>query len=791
MSEPVGDVVAILGKSPTALGAELKRHGLGLRASEAQKLCGLLGRDPSRAEAFLFDVAWSEHCSYKSSRSTLGTFFGERKTPPHVVVGPGEDAGVIRLTEWQGVSWCLALSHESHNHPSQILPMEGAATGIGGIVRDVYCMGAEVIGVLDALRLGDPKVPACAEIARGVVEGIWRYGNALGVPNLGGDVYFDERFDDNCLVNVVALGILPEKRIIRSRVPRSRIGEAYVAVLVGKPTDSTGFGGASFASQDLADDEAERNLGAVQVADPFLKRVLAEANRVVMEEMASDGVAVGFKDLGAGGIGGATIELAAAANMGVEIYLDNVRTSEPNLSSEATLVSETQERFVWAVPERVSQRVLDVYQTDFELPRLHPGAGAVLLGRFTDDGMVTVRHKRKTVVSCRAKDLTEGLSYERRAAPPAVGERSPATARRSTLGEITEHFHAMLGHPEGASRAYVYRHYDPEVRGATVLRPGDGDACVVAPIPGCPVGVAVAVEGNPHRGLDDPYQAGAWAVAGAVRNVVTVGAVPLALSDCLNFGNPEDPIVFAQFREAVRGIAETADALGVVGREAETLPIITGNVSFYNQSVGGTAIPPSPIVGCVGRIDDVRLALGQAACEAGSAIVWAGRIDPHLGGSLYARVTGESDVFPLVDVAIERGLARALHEIATQRLALAAHDVSEGGALMALFEMLSPGGEHLALGATLDLSKIPTKGEEQPLYVLAFSEGPQVLVVTSGDRVEQVVGRFRAHGVESARVGSVTPAPTLEVSGHDGAIEVIDLARANAVWREGLERWLK
>lgn len=782
------DTVAILSHDDATIRRELAQHGLAMSASEAKRLCGLLGRDPSRAEAFLFDVAWSEHCSYKSSRTTLRAFFDQTDAPSYVVLGPGEDAGIIRFAKWNDHHYCLVMSHESHNHPSQVLPVEGAATGVGGIVRDVICMGAEVIGVMDALRFGDVRKPACAEIARGIVEGIWRYGNALGVPNLGGDAFVDARFDDNCLVNVVALGIVREDRIIRSRVPREASRTPYVAVLVGKPTDASGFGGASFASADLLAEDAERNVGAVQLADPFLKRVLAEATRTALDRFAERGVAVGFKDLGAGGIGGATVELAAAGGLGVDIDLDAVRVSDPALPAEVVLVGETQERFVWAVPESEAEALIALYEREFELPRLYPGAGAVRLGAFTEDGAVTVLHRGRVVAACRAGDLTEGLVYERSAAArPAAPETARGEVCRDAR-ELVRRFEAMLASPEGGSRGYIYRHYDAEVRAETVLRPGDADACVLLPIPGCPSAAAVGVAGNPSRGDRDAYQAGAWAVAGAVRNVATVGATPLALSDCLNFGNPEIPEVFGDFREAVRGIAETARALGVAGSTDKTLPVITGNVSFYNQSVGGVAIPPTPIVACVGRLDDVRDATDLAWKAAGNRLVWCGVVEPALGGTRYARSCSIEGPFPEVRVDMERALVTAALALSRQRHVASAHDVAEGGLLTTLFEMAVPGEEPTGFGARVDLTRVP--GTHDP-EAIAFGEGAAIVFEVPSEHVETVLETLKEAGVPAADIGHVTATPVLVVHGlGEGGPQDIDIRSLAERWQRGLASWL-
>jgi len=370
-------------------------EGLRLTPGEVQRMIELLGRDPTRVEATIFDTMWSEHCSYKSSRWVLKAHLPTES--PHVILGPGEDAGVVRLGSHDGIEYALVIGHESHNHPSQVVPTEGAATGIGGIVRDVNCMGAEVIGVLDALRFGDPDGPRAAtvrEIVRGVVDGIWQYGDALGVPNLGGDVFFSPRYDENCLVNVVSLGLVREDRVVRSRVPEAAKREPYVLVLIGKPTDETGFGGASFASAVLEGD-AEGQRGHVQVPDPFLKRVLFEANRAALEWLHAEKVAFGFKDLGAGGIACASSELAASGGFGMDVDLDLVPASRGDLPPEVLACSETQERF--ATMERRQGEVAEWLQA-VALKAIDPEAVRKALGQFTDVWDVLLTPERERVV---------------------------------------------------------------------------------------------------------------------------------------------------------------------------------------------------------------------------------------------------------------------------------------------------------------------------------------------------------------------------------------------------------
>ncbi|MBV9102956.1 MAG: phosphoribosylformylglycinamidine synthase, partial [Candidatus Eremiobacteraeota bacterium] len=354
---------AVLGKSDEALGQDARRHGLALTVEELRRIAGGLRRDPTIVEVHAFDAQWSEHCSYKSSRAFLSRLPTEG---PNVVVGPGEDAGIVHLGEWKGERYGIVVAHESHNHPSQVVPFEGAATGIGGIVRDVLCMGARVIAVADPLRFGPLDDPHCRYVAQSVVDGIAAYGNAIGVPNIGGDVYFHEGFRDNCLVNVVALGLVKERDIIHSRAPANADG--WDLVLVGKATDRSGFGGASFSSLVLDEDDAEANKGAVQVPDPFLKNVLMRATYRAFDVIAEERISVGLKDLGAGGIMGCTAELVAAGGFGATIDLDRCPTSQPDLPPAVLAVGETQERLAWVVPPDFTPRLLAIYNDEYTLP---------------------------------------------------------------------------------------------------------------------------------------------------------------------------------------------------------------------------------------------------------------------------------------------------------------------------------------------------------------------------------------------------------------------------------------
>lgn len=696
---------------------ELKKvisgRGLAMTVEEAEKLAGYVGRMPTPLEFHLFDTMWSEHCSYKSSKKVLKTLPTDA---PGVVIGPGEDAGVVKFCTQQGREWDLVVAHESHNHPSQVLPVEGAATGVGGIVRDVFCMGARVTGSMDLLRFGDPlgeKGETARAVARGVVEGIWKYGNALGVPNMGGDTEFHPGYDDNCLVNVVAFGMVPHDRVVHSFVPEEAHSEPYVLILTGKPTDDTGFGGATFASADL---DGEQGMGAVQVADPFLKRVLSEANAEALEMLFSRDVKFGFKDLGAGGIACVTSELAAHGGLGIDVDLDSVPVSIPGLPPEVIACSETQERYGLAVPESVADEVLAVYNEKFELPRLFPGCRAAVIGKFTSSPVYNVTCRGEKAAETPIKYITEGVLYDREAQKKDFSLPEPKERPCNPSEDIPR----MLGSIAGCSRQAVWSYYDSEVQGTTMFRPGEADACVSVPVSGSRTGLAVSGDGNPWYGELDPFLGGAHAVGEAVRNVVSTGATPICATDCLNFGNPEDPAAFAQFRQSVDGIAEACRTMGFSGG-VYPLPIVSGNVSFYNQSAGGKAIPPSPIVAVFGKIHDHRKATDMVLRKPGSIILLVGTRKDELGGSLFYRAClgHKGGTVPLFRGALEKKMAEWVLEMIHGGKALSVHDISSGGLAVAAAEM-ALASRKLGIRFKLDANPV-TLFSETPGYLMEVS----------------------------------------------------------------------
>jgi phosphoribosylformylglycinamidine synthase subunit PurL len=669
------------GLSDEELRAQAAKAGLALRVDELRRIAHTLGRDPSIVEVHAFDAQWSEHCSYKSSRHLL------RKLPtdgPTVMQGPAEDAGILHLGEAHGSKWGVVIAHESHNHPSQVVPFEGAATGVGGIVRDVLCMGAEVIAVADPLRFGRVEDAQSHQryVAQGVVDGIAAYGNAIGIPNLAGDVYFDERFDDNCLVNVVALGLIKEQDIIHSAAPPGSAG--WDIVLVGKATDTSGFGGAAFSSVTLDEADEDANKGAVQVPDPFLKNVIMRASYRVFEYLRERKITAGFKDLGAGGIMGCSAEICSSGGFGAIIDLDDVNTAIKNMPPEVIAVGETQERLLWVLPGDVTPAVLRIYNEEFSLPQIARGACATVIGVVQNESRYVLRHGDEIVMDVPIEFLTGSIRDELPVRP--MSERKVTdSARRYIVGEhdVRDVLPRVLEHRDVCSREPLYVRYDGVVRGTTVIPRGYASAGVVAPVHGSALGVALSVAGNPRMSKVDPYLAAQYAVLEAVRKVVSVGARPLGLTDCLNFGNPQNIEHYSELVHSIDGIGAAARKLGT--------PYVSGNVSLYNESKAGNAIPASPIIACVGGIDDVSNVVTAPLKRAGSALFLLGRPHNACGGAAFAELL-EQTGGPLPPIDYERAIA----EIAFFRAAadagfvLSARSIGNGGVLTTLAEMAFP-----------------------------------------------------------------------------------------------------
>jgi len=738
--------------------------GLALRVDELRRIAERLGRDPTVVEVHAFDAQWSEHCSYKSSRHLL------RKLPtdgPTVMQGPAEDAGILHLGEWNGEKWGVVIAHESHNHPSQVVPFEGAATGVGGIVRDVLCMGAEVIGIADPLRFGRIEDPQSHQryVAQGVVDGIAAYGNAIGIPNIAGDVYFDERFDDNCLVNVVALGLIKESEIIHSTAPANSAG--WDIVLVGKATDTSGFGGAAFSSVTLDEEDQDTNKGAVQVPDPFLKNVIMRATYAVFKYLRENNITVGFKDLGAGGIMGCTAELCAGGGFGAIIDLDDVNTAIKNMPPEVIAVGETQERLCWILPGDVTAHVLRIYNEEFSLPLVARGACATVIGAVQNDKQYVLRHGDEIVMDVPIDFLTGSIRDELSVRP--MSERKVgAPARRYIVGEhsVQELLPKVLAHRDVCSREPLFVRYDGVVRGTTVIPRGHANAGVIAPLDGSPLGVALAVAGNPRFAKVDPVLAAQYAVVEAVRKVAAVGARPLGLTDCLNFGNPQNVDHYSELVHSIDGLALAARELGT--------PYVSGNVSLYNESKTGNAIPASPIVACVGALQDVGTVLTSPLKRAGSTLFLLGRPHNASGGAVFAELV-EQTGGPLapIDYNCTASEIAFLRAAADGEFVLASRSIGNGGLLAALCAMAFSTLESAPIGVRLTAACNWTNGVVGDLESY-FGENCGFIIETAQPQALEAIA---SENIDLIRIGTTQTGTSFDVGDAH-----FDLRELHEVW---------
>ncbi|CAN5566529.1 phosphoribosylformylglycinamidine synthase subunit PurL [soil metagenome] len=688
---------------------------LGLTDEEYDDIVERLGRAPTYTELAMFSVMWSEHCSYKSSRIHL------RKLPsqgPHILVGPGEGAGVIEVAPGVAVAWKI----ESHNHPSFVEPHNGAATGVGGIVRDVLSMGARPIALLDSLRFGPLGQARTRYLVDGVVGGISAYGNSIGVPTVGGEVAFEDCYGDNPLVNVACLGVI-EHGVTHGVAPEP--GDAVV--LFGSSTGRDGIGGASvLASAELGEDSAAKR-PSVQVGDPFAEKLLIEASL----ELVRRDLLAGFQDLGAGGISCPSSEMAAKSGTGMRLDADAVHLREPDMEPFEVMISESQERMMAVVEPRLVGDVLELCRGW--------GLEASPLGSVTSSGRLEVTSGGELVADVPAAALAEdGPVLERRAAPPTRlddgGHGEPGGAPPPSLASA---FLAVLATPAVASKRWVWEQYDHMINLGTIAGPG-ADAAVIR-LPGTEVAVALSVDGPGRFCHLDPYAGALLAVAEAARNVACSGARPLAITNCLNLGSPEKPEVMWQLKEIVRGIGDACLALGT--------PVTGGNVSFYNET-GGRAIYPTPVIGMLGALPSAGEAVPASWARDGDAIVLLGATAPQdFGGSEYSKVV-EGRVAgrpPLVDLDAERRLLALLEAAARRRLLASAHDVSHGGVAISLAE------SSIASGTGFSIS-LP---EGEPHRML-FSESPSRAVVSCAPASRDDVMRLAQDGGTPATpLGSV------------------------------------
>ena len=741
------EFVDFTGLSDLEIKTKLIELNIPLTAKEALKIQNdILRRAPSLAELVLFSIQGSEHCSYKSSRSHLKQFITEG---PDVVLGAKEDAGVVAITtDNDGHRWCVVMSHESHNHPSQIVPYEGAATGVGGNVRDVMCMGAEVIACTDSFRFGNIKNNKTKWIHSGVVSGIAGYGNPLGVPNIGGDIYYHEGYNENCLVTLVALGIVREDHIIHSYAPKDAHG--YDLILVGKPTDNSGFGGASFASLELEEEKKEQNRGAVQEPNAFLERHLLKSSYALFDLIKKRGLIddVGFKDLGAGGVACASVELAETSGYGSEVWMDRVHIGMEGLPPSVYLCSETQERFMWVCPPDVTPLIVDHYNKVFNLPGVSKGARASVIGKVRNDGQYIVHNGNEKIVNAPAVEVTEGFLYDR---PYRAQENTFTEPDIQEPSDYNQTLIDVLSHENMASREPVFESYDKQVQGRVHTEAGVADSGVMAPFnsESYPkeirnVGIALSTDHNPRYGLISPYWGGINAVVEAMRNVAAVGATPHALSDCLCFGNPEKPNQMWEFVESVRGVSDACRAITLKDNPDHATPIIAGNVSFYNESKNG-AIPPSPIVSCLGRLKDVNRAVPMCFQGSGSVLLMIGERKNELGGSVYYSLFNEMGVnVPRPDLQEVKNQIFALTDCIDRELVLSCHDIADGGLASTLAEMTFGKGIGCNVKTEVGLS----------MDEILFSETGGFVVEVLSKNIDSVKLLFAKYGLNVFIIGN-------------------------------------
>ncbi|MCW1839686.1 phosphoribosylformylglycinamidine synthase subunit PurL [Prosthecomicrobium hirschii] len=687
----------------------------GLKPDEYQRILDLIGREPTLTELGIFSAMWNEHCSYKSSKKWLKTL---PTTGPRVLVGPGENAGVVDI----GDGDVVVFKMESHNHPSYIEPYQGAATGVGGILRDVFTMGARPIAAMNALRFGAPDHPRTRHIVNGVVAGVGGYGNSFGVPTVGGEVNFHPRYNGNCLVNAFAAGLAKADGIFLSKAE----GIGMPVVYLGSKTGRDGIHGASMASAEF-DDNSEEKRPTVQVGDPFSEKLLLEA----CLELMQTGAVIAIQDMGAAGLTCSAVEMGAKGDLGLELDLDKVPCREPGMTAYEMMLSESQERMLMVLhPEKEAEAeaVFRKWGLDF-----------AVVGRTTDTLRFVVRHQGEVMADLPIKDLgDQAPEYDR----PWIAPAKPAViavAETEAPTDWNEALLSLIGSPDLSSRRWVVEQYDHFIQGNTIQHPG-GDAGVVR-VEGSNKGLAFTCDVTPRYVEADPYEGGKQAIAEAWRNLTAVGATPLAVTDNLNFGNPEKPEIMGQFVGAIQGLGEACRALD--------FPIVSGNVSLYNET-NGQAILPTPAIGGVGLLADVSRSVGIGFRQDGDAVILVGDTAGWLGQSIYLReLFGREDgAPPPVDLAVEKRNGDFVRKLIEDGRVGAVHDLSDGGLAVGLAEMAMASGRGCRIAAP-ERSAVPLHaflfGEDQARYVMTASAGEAAHIL-----VQAAMG-----GVPATMIGTV------------------------------------
>ncbi len=703
----------------------------GLKPDEYQRILDLIGREPSFTELGIFSAMWNEHCSYKSSKKWLRTL---PTSGPRVIQGPGENAGVVDI----GDGDCVVFKMESHNHPSYIEPYQGAATGVGGILRDVFTMGARPVAAMNALRFGAPDHPKTRHLVAGVVAGVGGYGNSFGVPTVGGEVEFDASYNGNCLVNAFAAGLAKTDAIFYSKAE----GVGLPVVYLGAKTGRDGVGGATMASAEF-DEGIEEKRPTVQVGDPFTEKCLLEA---CLELMAS-GAVIAIQDMGAAGLTCSAVEMGAKGDLGIELDLDRVPVREEAMSAYEMMLSESQERMLMVLrPEKEgeAEAIFRKWGLDF-----------AIVGRTTDDLRFRILHQGEEVANLPIKDLgDQAPEYDRpwmepgRHAPlPASNVPEPQDYRAALL--------SLLGSPNLSSRRWVWEQYDTLIQGNSLQIPG-GDAGVVR-VDGHPAkALAFSSDVTPRYCQADPFEGGKQAVAECWRNLTAVGAEPLAATDNLNFGNPEKPEIMGQLVKAIQGIGEACRAL--------SFPIVSGNVSLYNETLGA-AIMPTPTIGGVGLIGDWEQMARIGSARAGDVLVLLGGDGTHLGQSIYlkALLDRADGPPPSVDLYAERRNGDFVRSVIRNGQASACHDLSDGGLAIALGEMCMASG----LGAIVDPGNGPLHallfGEDQARYVVALKPEIANFVILSAEGAGVPFRKLGVVGGDTLAIAGLAPVAVAEM----------------------------
>ena len=711
----------------------------GLSPAEYEVLLSELGREPSLTELGIFSVMWSEHCSYKSSRVWLKKL---PTTGPQVIEGPGENAGVVDL----GDGLAAVFKMESHNHPSYIEPYQGAATGVGGIMRDVFTMGARPIANMNALRFGAADHAKTRHLVAGVVSGIGDYGNCMGVPTIGGETNFDPRYNDNILVNAMCVGLVDANRIFKSAAK----GVGLPVVYVGSKTGRDGIHGATMASAEF-DESSEEKRPTVQVGDPFTEKLLLEACLELMQEDAI----VAIQDMGAAGLTSSSVEMADKGGVGIELDLDHVPMREVGMTAYEMMLSESQERMLMVLKpgaEPIAERIFTKWDLDF-----------AIVGRTTDTGHLVVRHGGRTEADIPLAALAhEAPQYERPwtekpAEASVAAEDVPAP--NSVLGALE----CMMGSPHLSSRRWIWEQYDHMVMGDTVQRPG-GDAGVVR-VHGTRKGLAISCDVTPRYCAANPREGGKQAVAECWRNLTAVGADPLAITDCMNFGNPERPEIMGEFVGAIEGMAEACNALA--------FPVVSGNVSLYNET-NGVAIPPTPAIGGIGLIPDIDTMATCALKRQGDVLILLGTESGHLGQSLYLQIMLDrtAGAPPPVDLEAERVTGDLVRMLIRDGRVSAVHDLSDGGLLVGIAEMA------LAGRRGVELEPAP---EGLHAHAIWFGEDQARYLISADPDQADMIHKAAASAKVPLRLIGRVDGDALKLPG-ETPLSLADLRKAHEAW---------